>query len=283
MEARITILTDNTGLPGFKSEHGFSVLLETGEHSLLFDTGESSIFLDNARRAGRDITSVDTVMISHNHYDHASGVSGLFGLLHQPRLITGSGFFAEKYSIEDAQSIFKGGSVRRDRFEQERWSIITVMPEDSPFSVYSEGGGVYAVTGFSRNYPWETIDHRFMVKSASGSLKSDQFAEEIVLVIPAAEGLVVIVGCSHPGIMNMLERIRQLFDQPIHAVIGGTHLHDAADGRIERTADYLAELGLQQAALSHCTGEHAREVFAERGLPVGEAGAGRVITFHTAD
>ena len=84
-----------------------------------------------------------------------------------------------------------------------------------------------------------------------------------MIVLEVKAGLVVLLGCSHPGLVNIIEAVRTRFNKPIHCIIGGTHLVEADDLRLERTFQYLQGLNIPLLGLSHCTGEKATEYLAE--------------------
>jgi len=92
------------------------------------------------------------------------------------------------------------------------------------------------------------------------SLQADDFRDEICVVIPMSQGLVVVVGCAHPGLMNMLDTVQQVFHQKLFAVFGGSHLVEADEPRIIRTRDYLQQGGAALLALGHCTGPVALDM-----------------------
>jgi 7,8-dihydropterin-6-yl-methyl-4-(beta-D-ribofuranosyl)aminobenzene 5'-phosphate synthase len=109
-----------------------------------------------------------------------------------------------------------------------------------------------------------------------------QAIPEQALVIPTANGLVVITGCAHAGVVAMLERVRELSSEPIHLVMGGFHLEGAADSLVASTVEAVRGMGVEKVGASHCTGNMAIEAFAsEWGEDFVRLGVGRVLTFAT--
>ena len=100
-------------------------------------------------------------------------------------------------------------------------------------------------------------------KATDEGIVADDFADEICLVMETAKGLVVLVGCSHPGILNMISTIHERLHKPIYGVIGGTHLMEADEERIAKTLKELKGLGICIAGLCHCSGDLAREMISE--------------------
>lgn len=107
---------------------------------------------------------------------------------------------------------------------------------------------------FQRNFPEETISPRFVVKR-DGMVEPDAFADEICLALRMDDGLAVFVGCSHPGIVNMLETVRERLRLPIRGVWGGSHLVEAPERRLGTTLDKLKRMGVRHLGLTHCSGE----------------------------
>ena len=105
----------------------------------------------------------------------------------------------------------------------------------------------------------ETIPERFVKETPAGFI-SDDFSDEIALSIRTGKGLAVIVGCSHPGIMNMVDEIRRSSDEDIYALFGGTHLVEADDKRIESSLSGLTGAGAKVIGMCHCSGLHAEEM-----------------------
>ena len=119
--------------------------------------------------------------------------------------------------------------------------------------------GVFAVADFPRIYDFETIPARFVKKTDQGFV-TDDFGDEICLVLDLGEELCVLVGCSHPGILNMVTKVHDVFRKPVRAVFGGTHLVEADEDRIRKTAEIFHGMGLTVAGFSHCSGSSAEEI-----------------------
>ena len=122
--------------------------------------------------------------------------------------------------------------------------------------VYTPFPGVHLIAGFPRVHDFEKIPERFLRRSETGFIPDD-FADEICMALEVEGGLAVLVGCSHPGILNMMTHVRQVLGKPIRAVFGGTHLVEADGHRIDLTIHSLQDMGLEILGLSHCSGDAA--------------------------
>ncbi len=114
-------------------------------------------------------------------------------------------------------------------------------------------------TDFAKIYDFETVPKRFK-KCVDGNFQDDDFSDEICLAIETSRGIVVIVGCSHPGILNIVSQIKNTLNKPVFAIIGGTHLVEADAMRISKTVSEFENLGVQYLGLGHCTGDIAENL-----------------------
>ena len=256
---QITALMDNklTGRKDLLCEHGLSLHISAGGKSILFDCGGSEKMLYNAKKLGVDLGKLDAVVLSHAHYDHAGGFRYLAEQHPVRRVYTGPGFFAPKYAKSD--HCWKNLSAGFDRGFLEEQGIAHVAVEGTEEIL----PGIYAISGFPREEPMETIPARFLRLTDAG-LVSDDFRDELCLALETGEGIVLLAGCAHPGILNMVRRVHTLLGKPIRAVFGGTHLAEAGTLRIQYTVDALREMGVTLLGLSHCSGEEAEALIRQR-------------------
>ena len=255
---RITTLVENR--PGahrsLATEHGLSMLVEHDGHTLLFDTGQSGGLVHNARLLRIDLSAVEAVVLSHGHYDHTNGLpylveAGVTGF----DLYVGRSFFDPKFSTDGYAQTYLGPSWDRTWCTGHARSLHEL---DDP--VRELVPGVHAIGSFERTHDCEGPNPRFVVQRApAAAVEVDDFRDEVSLAVETPKGLVVLVGCSHPGIMNMLDTVRWRFDTPIHAVLGGTHLVEAHGERLEEALAYLTDDTIPLLGLSHCTGDAAMD------------------------
>jgi len=263
----ITLIENHPGEDKqLKAEHGFSVYIEGKETSLLFDTGQSGDFVDNAQKLNVDLEKVTALIISHGHYDHANGVPRfLTTIKHHPDLIVGEGFFKQKYRTRADRS-FKANGIS---FEQadiiKAGSKIKTITRDT--TIFNDEVVIYK--NFPQTTDFENLSDQFYLKDDQ-EFYLDQFSDEICLGLKTAEGLVLLVGCSHVGIINIVEAVSKRTTLPIIGIIGGTHLIAADEKRCQETIQALKALQLKFLAVSHCTGdqhlEQLKETFGEKFL-----------------
>ena len=258
---KVTTLIDNLALPGtdLEAEHGFSCLVETGGKRILFDTGASDAFIRNALKLGVDLGSIDHLAISHGHHDHANGVVPLLEKFTYERLSlwTGKGFENPKYADDPEGMRFVGFNFDRKFVDSHQviWHSVccdTVMIEP----------GIWLVSSFDSIHPMEVPNPRFLVKRSKPEMVPDDFSDEIAMVLDSPHGLVMITGCSHPGILNMIDAIDCRFAKPLYALIGGIHLYDASSERREAVIKGLSDRAIKLLGVSHCTGEEASAMLA---------------------
>ena len=251
MKLEIITLVENT--PGehhqLVPEHGLSFHVRAGETHLLFDTGASDRFIRNARLLSLDLKKVDKVLISHGHYDHSGGFKA-FVEEENPgvKLMVKPGFFNKKYGARAKCCEYLGNG-----FSREELVACGVDIEFIQEDVKEVAPGVFSVSGFDRTCPMEVLNPRFRLET-DGADGMDDFADEQVMVVQSAKGLVVILGCSHPGLINILTSVTRRFQAPIYAVVGGTHLVEADEIRLEKTMDYLLDQDIPVIGISHCSG-----------------------------
>ena len=249
----ITALMDNkpTEHKALIAEHGLSLFVEYNGRRILFDCGSGVNPQHNAHRLGVDLKDLDAVIISHSHYDHAAGFRDLTeNGLGSRALYTGLQFFEPKYAANGVR--YTNLACGFDKMFLEDHSICH-HEVDGVEEIFP---GVWLISGFPRIHSFETIPDRFVRLTAEGFV-TDDFGDEVCMALEIQGGLAVLVGCSHPGILNMMTQVRQQLKKPIRAVFGGTHLVEADAGRIETTVSRLQEMGLEILGLSHCSGDAA--------------------------
>lgn len=265
---RITNLYDAFGAPsGLEQDWGFAALIEYGGKRILFDTGnDAAIFGQNVRQLGIDLRRLDAVVISHRHGDHTSGIKYLLEV--NPRVkifapregaffrsVPPPGFLARTPGLPRNLQYYGGKPP-------ERWQAGTPWEQGS-FEVVAETTEIFP--GF----------HVLTTRSEkTGTLEMN----ELSLAVRTPKGLAVIVGCSHPGVENILAAAATI-EPGLYMVMGGFHLVLTPEPEVRRVASLLHdELEVNRVAPAHCTSELGFSVLLERFKDrFDEAGLGAVI------
>lgn len=240
------------------AEHGLSFMVETENVKILFDCSAGSAARKNAKKMNVSLKDADYVVLSHSHYDHAGGYPDMadHGVL--APLITGPKFFEEKYAREGEKYVYLGCGFGPS-FLTKKGVTHRVCEGCETLSE-----GCYVVGGFKRVHDFEKAPARFVRQTEDGMI-ADDFPDEVCLVLEREKGLVMIVGCSHPGILNMIESVRERFGKPVYAVFGGSHLVEADEGRLAETMRLLKDMGITRAGFNHCTGDAAQNRLSQCG------------------
>ncbi|WP_432667228.1 MBL fold metallo-hydrolase [Wukongibacter baidiensis] len=230
------------------TEHGLSVLVETDEKKILFDTGESDIFLHNSKKMGHDINSVDYIVLSHGHYDHTTGLKCFNFDDSSANLCIHPGALKEKYKVINDEEKYIGIPWGLDdiNIKEER---IVFNPKLKHLTE-----NIMAISEIPRITDFEEIPKHFKIKEKD-ELKDDTFLDEQMLVVKTEKGIVILLGCSHPGVINCIKHAMQLTDESrVRAVIGGMHLKEASTSQLHKTIESLKDMGIDKVFPMHCTG-----------------------------
>lgn len=261
MEVKITTLIENRENEHreLKFEHGLSLYIELGDKRILFDTGQTGAFVDNAALLGKDLDQLDYCMISHGHYDHSGGLKRFLATTKKaPKLIVGAEFFRKKYKLA-GEDYKEDGNL----FSEEDLLNLQVDIQKITEDITYLSDELMVFKNFPSQVSYEEKNNYFFLKDGENYF-IDEFVDEIALGIKTSKGLVVIVGCSHVGVVNILKTIQERTKLPIYAVIGGTHLIRANEERIRNTIQAFQDMGIQLVAVSHCTGDVAVEMIEEK-------------------
>lgn len=255
---KLVTIMDN--LPGeqksMTAEHGLSFFVETNSAKLLFDFGAGAAAWENARKLNVRTEQIDFAIGSHGHYDHAAGYREFVSHGLSCPLLTGPGFFEEKYAYDGIKATCLGTGFDEQWLNEqgvEHWECTEVMEFTK---------GCYVVGNIQRTFAFETIPGRFVLRQGECWVQ-DFFRDEVCLVMDQKEGQVVILGCSHPGVLNILSTVQSHFRRPIKAVFGGTHLVEADGERIKKTIEIMRTMGIALIGFNHCSGSLFREMMKE--------------------
>ena len=245
---RVTILYDAFGKsPGMRKDWGYSALIEHGGKRILFDTGNNpGIFAQNVKAAGVDLKRLDFVVISHRHLDHTAGLGHLLRVnptvkIYAPREAFGvfgsalpSKFYRTQDSLPEEMRYYDGRPADTLEFGT-AWPNGKFTMVDSTLEV---APGVHLIS---------------LVSDAVGTKE----LPELSLALETSEGMVVVAGCSHPGIERIVEAATGI-GRDVHMVFGGFHLPTAPDEVVARIATALHDTyQVDRVAPGHCTGEPA--------------------------
>lgn len=266
---KIMTLYENelSGHKGLAAGHGLSFYICTDAVQLMFDFGSGRDTWENGRKMNVPFSQISYGVFSHSHYDHSGGFcyGEAYGFL--PSVVWGREeyFFQPKLSAHplsqpgmEAYTYMGCGFSKMYALSHTRKQLVC----DDQLEL---ARGCWAVGNFERTCPWEEIPGRYLRETRTG-IVPDGFEDEICLALDLGEGLAVVAGCSHPGIVNMVSTIVKRLKKPVRIVVGGLHLAGAGKERIERTARGLRELGVCRAAVNHCSGEGLEEQFRQQGI-----------------
>lgn len=246
----VILMEDTCGNPSCVYEHGLSVYVETNKHRLLIDTGATDAFMQNAKELGIDLTAVDTVIVSHGHYDHAGGIMAFHAYnpgakIYMQRTACGDYYHKERYIGID-QNIARLNCVQTldgdKRIDEELFLFGNIT-----------GRKYFAKSNLE------------LSKRVDGKNIQDQFEHEQCLVITQGEEHTLISGCAHNGILNILSSYQKYFQKPPKMVISGFHMmkkgaYEPQEQQIIcETAKQLCTPQLADTVFytGHCTGSQA--------------------------
>lgn len=234
---KITILTENTAGGKFLAEHGLSYLIEIDDQKILFDTGHSDVFMKNARKLGIDIEKeVKTIVLSHGHWDHGDGLH----FLQNKRLVAHPGAFIRRFGKKDFTPV--GLSLSKKEIE----SRFDLTESKAPVQV---SGHLYFLGEIPRQNDYEAQSTSFV-----DDFRNDDFIpDDSALAATVKKELVVVTGCSHSGICNIVEYAKQVTGiSKVKAVLGGFHLKEQNE-QTRKTIAYFKSNRIEQVFPSHCT------------------------------
>ena len=211
---RIVNLVENTeGAAGCAPAHGLSFYIETKRHRLLMDTGPSALLIENAQRLGVDLSGVDTVILSHGHYDHADGIPPFARLDPSAPVYLRRGAEGDFWSLAGESPRYIGVDPAVLAHPQLRW-VEGERELDEELLLFGE------VTG-RRFWPQS---NRVLRRRENGEFLQDEFAHEQCLIVRENGKRVLLSGCAHNGILNILDRFAQVCGGVPDAVISGFHM-----------------------------------------------------------
>jgi 7,8-dihydropterin-6-yl-methyl-4-(beta-D-ribofuranosyl)aminobenzene 5'-phosphate synthase len=272
---KVTILSTMLADEGI-GEWGFAALVESDGHRILVDTGaRPETVLSNSRELGVDLSNVKEAILTHNHEDHVGGLMTLRRELmkQNPDALSvahvGKGIFYSRPKNDG-----KEGNVMLELRHEYESTGGRFVEHDQPVELFP---GAWLTGPVPRTYPERNWSVKGKVKTPDG-LVEDTVPEDQSLVLNTAKGLVMITGCGHAGVINILTFAQKEFpDTPVYAVVGGLHLFPATDQQIGWTADKLKGFGLSYLVGAHCTGiESVYQIRQRLGLPRQSAVVGAV-------
>jgi 7,8-dihydropterin-6-yl-methyl-4-(beta-D-ribofuranosyl)aminobenzene 5'-phosphate synthase len=258
---KVTVLVENSALEGredVRAEFGLSLHVEHQGHRILFDTGTSGVFADNAKAMGIALEEVEAAVLSHHHFDHGGGLARFFEANERAPL-----YLREREGRQPQVRAF--GFIKRsadlDWGSLEKYNsrlrFVKGPTEITP--------GIFLLTEIGDDHE-RPRGNRWLFIEKDGAVTHDPFDHELLMVVREDDGMAVFTGCSHRGVLNMIDAAVAHFpDVPIKAVFGGFHLMGlpffnsmaGSRGEVEDIARQISARVEGPVYTGHCTGAKA--------------------------
>jgi len=277
---KITVVVDNNVPPGakapFRGEHGLAVLIETGTNRILFDAGPSDVVVHNLGLLGIHPRELDAIVLSHGHYDHTGGLAALLTMAAKKiPVFSHPDIFTPRYSVTGNNCRFVGIPFTREylvrlgadfRSVEEPQELVPNLWISGPVpreTAYEEGDAHLVVADPDCNCDGGDLQDPF---------HSDPLTDDMAIYIRCSKGLVVLGGCAHSGIINMVNHGLKLTGSiKVHGLLGGTHLGPTSDPQKNATLAALEWFNPDFIASNHCTGfavmARLSQIFGDKFIP----------------
>lgn len=241
----------NPGIrPGILGEHGLSFVVELDGEKWLYDTGRGIALLPNLRTLQIEPDEIRGVILSHAHLDHFGALMDFLKVRSTPvDVYMHQAAFARRYTrIGDSYRF-----VGLPWSEEELTSAGAILHQnEEPLCL---APGLWLTGGVERKNNFESVEKKFFIDGENGEKCHDTIVDDQALLIETRKGVIVLTGCAHAGICNILETAKVILPHKhVRAVLGGLHLEGATTARLQATADYLQAQHLDMLAVGHCTG-----------------------------
>jgi len=243
----ITTLVENTASGmGLLAEHGLSFWIQYADKRILFDTGQSDILIHNARVLGIHLAEADAIILSHGHYDHTGGLAAVLDIAAKAKLYLHPAAIEPKFSKRHSGT----ESIGMPDFALKAIKNRDVIWTEKPTQIFP---GVTVTGQVPRVNDFEDVGGAFFLDE--NCQEPDELVDDQTLFIETSKGVVIVVGCAHAGVVNILHRIADLSKKKrFYATLGGMHLLRASQKRIERTETVFRNYDLHKIGPAHCTG-----------------------------
>ncbi len=248
----IPIVENTTTAKEYKCKHGLSLYIETANHKILFDVGPNDLFLENAKKMKINIKEVDILILSHGHSDHGGGLKYFLNENKKAKIYVRASAFEPHYIKVLGIPIFVGidPNLINDRF---------IFCDD----FYTIDEELTLISGIKEENYLSSSNRKLFVKK-NNCLITDDFNHEQNLIIKVDNKRILVSGCSHAGIINIINKAEQVMSESIDIVFGGMHLFNPPTHKYESN-EYIDQIAEELSETScvyytfHCTGIKAYE------------------------
>ncbi len=278
----ITVVVENTVAMAFRpeikggllGEHGLSLLIEGWGKRWLFDTGAGGVLLHNLDILGVAPDSIDALIISHGHHDHTDAMKLLLEKRSKPLPVYAHPDIFVRHFAKDGE--MKHVGIAWPQQELEALGAEFILRKESAFL----SPEAWLTGAIPRVCAFEQVSGKFFVEAENG-FEDSHLPDDQALVLAGGKGLLIITGCAHAGICNIIARVKEQFPgKRIYGIMGGLHLARAGQSRMEKTAAVLKEENLDFLATGHCTGaKESWQLANSLGLELTGLNTGEVFTF----
>ncbi len=275
----LTVLVDNNTLIDqyFKGEPGLSYYIKDRDTHILFDVGYSGLFIENAQQMGIDLNQVDYLVLSHGHIDHTGGLDPLIKHYFETKINKDKGYpeiiahpdcFKDKYygnntsiglnvSTKVINQLFDVNQIKEPLWLTDKLVYLGEIERSNDFEAQ------------------KPIGYQDEIKKGF----EDHILDDTALAYLGEEGLVIITGCSHAGICNIVEQAKEVTQvNEVVDIIGGLHLMEPEREQLAKTKEYIEKLNLKELHACHCTDLNSKTQLAEIAI-LKEVGVGMKFTY----
>lgn len=253
MKIRITILCENlVGRLVGSGEHGFSAFIETDNGNYLFDTGSGRSIVPNSFTLNKDLKSIRKIFLSHGHYDHTGGLSEVLKMKGNVDVHSHPHVFLDRIAVlkEEGREIKRFIGIRYKKRYLESLGAQFVFNKD----FIEVEKGLFLTGEVPRQTPFEKPDPR-LFSETDGKTTHDLFLDDQSLILDTDQGMILILGCAHSGMINIIHHtINKMGKGKFHAILGGTHLDFLTPEQLEESIRSLKKMEIEKIGVSHCTG-----------------------------